>query len=113
MKTYRNITVDDDNGTMAGQYSRDGGRTWHNFRARWELEWIDLAIDRGGREVAQAIWDRQDGYGEAGYTPPQGFDWSGIRDSSDDAIDAMVEIASGVVSRADFLTALGLRKEQP
>lgn len=27
-------------------------------------------------------WDLQDGYGVAGYTPAQGWDWSGIRDSS-------------------------------
>lgn len=37
------------------------------------------------REVMEAAWAHQDGYGEPGYTPPQGWDWSGIRDSSDAA----------------------------
>lgn len=35
------------------------------------------------------IWGIQDGYGEPGFTPPQGFDWSGIRDSSTETIEAM------------------------
>ncbi len=35
------------------------------------------------------IWLMQDGYGVPGYTPPQGYDWSGIRDSTDATIIAM------------------------
>lgn len=31
-------------------------------------------------------WSLQDGYGVAGYTPPQGYDWSGIRDSTPETI---------------------------
>ena len=37
------------------------------------------------------IWSLQDGYGVAGYTPPQGHDWSGIRDSSPEATRAIYE----------------------
>jgi hypothetical protein len=37
----------------------------------------------------------QDGYGISGYTPPQGEDWSGIRDSSESAVRAMYEIVRG------------------
>lgn len=39
--------------------------------------------------VLDAIWANQDGYGIPGYTPPQGHDWSGIRDSSDEGLCAM------------------------
>jgi hypothetical protein len=37
------------------------------------------------------VYDLSDGYGEPGYIPVQGYDWSGIRDSSPAAIDAMYE----------------------
>lgn len=32
------------------------------------------------------IWAMQDGYGAKGYTPPQGQDWSGVRDSDPETI---------------------------
>jgi hypothetical protein len=43
-------------------------------------------------ETLDAIWSLQDGYGEPGYMPVQGYDWSGIRDSSDEAIAAMLAV---------------------
>lgn len=36
-------------------------------------------------ELDAALWSLTDAYGEEGYLPPQGWDWSGIRDSSDEA----------------------------
>lgn len=33
--------------------------------------------------VLMETWKYQDGYGTPGYTPSQGWDWSGIRDSSE------------------------------
>lgn len=33
-------------------------------------------------ELGDLSWEHQDGYGFIGYTPVQGWDWSGIRDSS-------------------------------
>src|SRR5581483_10532660 len=44
-------------------------------------------------EILNKTWKLQDGYGEVGFTPPQGWDWSGIRDSSD---EAKVKIATEV-----------------
>lgn len=32
--------------------------------------------------VLDLIYSMQDGYGEIGYVPDQGYDWSGVRDSS-------------------------------
>ena len=46
-------------------------------------------------DITDAIWATQDGYGIPGYTPPQGEDWSGIRDSSESAVRAMYEIVRG------------------
>lgn len=46
----------------------------------------------GDPKVGDAIWGLSDGYGEPGFVPVQGYDWSGIRDSSDDAIKAMYEV---------------------
>lgn len=39
-------------------------------------------------------WALQDGYGFEGFTPSQGWDWSGIRDSSPMAIEKMFEVVS-------------------
>lgn len=44
-----------------------------------------------------AIWDLSDGYGEPGFIPEQGYDWSGIRDSSIEAVEAMYGIAIGAL----------------
>lgn len=33
-------------------------------------------------EAYKAAWNFTDAYGELGYIPPQGYDWSGFRDSS-------------------------------
>ena len=40
-----------------------------------------------------AIWAASDGYGEPGLVPGQGYDWSGIRDSSIEAVEAMYRAA--------------------
>lgn len=39
-----------------------------------------------GRKAASTAWKLQDGYGSVGFTPDQGWDWSGIRDSSPAAL---------------------------
>ncbi len=39
--------------------------------------------------IIRECWELQDGYGEPGFTPPQGYDWSGVRDSTGEAWRAM------------------------
>lgn len=39
-------------------------------------------------------WALQDGYGIQGMSPVQGWDWSGIRDSTPSAIEQMYEVVS-------------------
>ena len=50
---------------------------------------IHAAWNGSDDKLGAVLWGLQDGYGTAGYTPPQGFDWSGIRDSSPAAVKAM------------------------
>lgn len=53
---------------------------------------INVAWRSGSSELRAAIWALSDGYGEPGYVPEQGYDWSGIRDSSTAAIEAMWKV---------------------
>lgn len=50
---------------------------------------IHEAWQNGSDFAADLIWALSDGYGEPGFVPTQGYDWSGIRDSSTAAIEAM------------------------
>jgi hypothetical protein len=43
-------------------------------------------------EFIHETWALQDGYGVSGFIPDQGWDWSGIRDSSPAAIKRMYEV---------------------
>ncbi len=104
-RTYRNVVFDDPN-NFHGEYSHDGSERWVNFGATMSLHHIHAACDRS-EEATDRIWDTQDGYGIAGFTPEQGWDWSGIRDSSDEAVAAMWEIAREYVSDAEIREALG------
>jgi hypothetical protein len=107
IKTYRNVTFNTD-GTLRGEWSLPGFGTWLRFsRARLDLLWIEAANDTGP-EVMERLWALQDGYGEPGSTPPQGWDWSGIRDSSEEAKARMLTVAAYYLPWPNFLTRLGL-----
>ena len=55
--------------------------------------WLPEIRRRGlSDEVFDAVWACADAYGEPGTVPPQGHDWSGIRDSSPGAIRDMAEV---------------------
>jgi hypothetical protein len=45
-------------------------------------------------------WRHTDAYGEVGLVPPQGWDWSGIRDSSREALAKIAQAARGVLEQA-------------
>lgn len=59
--------------------------------ARLLLPVIHNAWTTGDDATRAALWALQDGYGEPGYMPAQGYDWSGIRDSSPAAIARMAQ----------------------
>jgi hypothetical protein len=54
--------------------------------------------DNVSREVLLETWKKQDGYGEPGYMPPQGWDWSGIRDSSEEGCANMAKAIRRVLA---------------
>jgi hypothetical protein len=58
--------------------------------------WNDARV---GEADMLAIWADTDAYGEAGMVPWQGYDWSGIRDSSAEAVARMARTAGGVARR--------------
>lgn len=47
-------------------------------------------------------WSIQDGYGVPGFTPCQGWDWSGIRDSSDEAKKEMALVIISELAKRDI-----------
>jgi len=48
----------------------------------------------GDNAKMRAIWAESDGYGSPGFVPVQGYDWSGIRDSTPGAIERMFAVVS-------------------
>lgn len=104
-RIYRNVVFDDGGETFSGEYSFDGGDFWIKFSASWRLFVIDEAQTRSD-EAANLIWSEQDGYGCPGYTPVQGYDWSGIRDSSEEAKEAMYEIAKRYLDEDELRASL-------
>jgi len=102
---YRNVSVVAD-GSLSGEHDRYG--SWVRFSAHPKLLHIHEAL-RAYPDLHGPIWDVQDGYGVAGCTPPQGWDWSGIRDSSEEALDAMYAIVLEHLSDEDFSEMLGVK----
>lgn len=69
------------------------------FRTEKQREFRRRVLDavyNGGDKIWERAWKMQDGYGTPGYTPPQGIDWSGIRDSSYYAIKRIASIVKVV-----------------
>lgn len=63
------------------------------------MELIHEVWSYGTDSATEALYAAQDGYGETGLIPAQGYDWSGIRDSSIEAVEAMHLIAEGIRDR--------------
>ncbi len=77
----------------------------------WQLvlatNWTALTNDLGPeveREVLVATWRKQDGYGKVGFTPPQGWDWSAIRDSTPKAKANMAKAIRKVLGKHRITT---------
>lgn len=50
---------------------------------------IWAAWGSGDYDLIEIMWSLQDGYGSPGFVPVQGYDWSGVRDSTPDALRAI------------------------
>ena len=103
---YRNVVFSEDGKSFEGEQEYMAGH-WCGVRARLDLHTIHLACDNP--DAIERIWDRQDGYGAPGAGPD--WDWSGIRDSSEEAIADMYAIALEYVTAADLAARLGVPEE--
>lgn len=93
MPDYSNVTIHED-GSVTGTRSL-GGRPVP-FRGSLPMLWISEAYESSDA-AADEIWALQDGYGEPGYVPEQGYDWSGIRDSSPESVAGMFAAAQSLL----------------
>jgi hypothetical protein len=72
------------------------------MEARWKISSsMYLAIIKTVNWEDKRIWELTDAYGEKGYIPSQGCDWSGIRDSSLEAVWKMTDIAVKMLEAED------------
>lgn len=101
---YRNVEIRDD-GKLTGEHDKFG--SWCHFTGVLDLLWISEAIDRIAG-FGEDAWKVQDAYGEPGFTPPQGRDWSGYRDSSPPARAKMLAMAVEVMPASDFAEIMGI-----
>jgi hypothetical protein len=89
---YRNVEIAGD--LVTGEKFMDGPvNDWVKFRGSERLMKIDHAWRKGDTGIPSRIWALSDAYGTRGLIPPQGYDWSGIRDSSEVATYAMLGVA--------------------
>lgn len=52
----------------------------------------------------RSVYAQSDGYGVPGYVPPQGYDWSGVRDSSEEGKKNMAAAAR------NYLASIGVKE---
>lgn len=64
------------------------GNSTYGFSA-----WVPLSVIYNVDWTDHKVWKFSDWYGQKGYILAQGYDWSGIRDSSNDAIWKMFGVA--------------------
>lgn len=89
---YRNVEIRGD--LVIGEQYVDGlTDPWMKFRGSERLMKIHHVWNVGSSAVFREIWSLSDGYGEPGFVPVQGYDWSGIRDSTTMATLAMLDVA--------------------
>ncbi len=60
-----------------------------------------LAIIQNVNWKDKRIWELTDAYGDKGYIPSQGYDWSGIRDSSIEAVWKMTNVSVGILEEEE------------
>jgi len=98
MKTrYAKVKFNPRNGSITGMTNMGNGKEPDVcFSASVRLLAIELAMQFKPACLTR-IWALQDGYGEPGFWPAQGYDWSGIRDSTDAAKNRMFAVAREVL----------------
>lgn len=87
---YRNVKINGNH--VEGEEQLSSG-SWIRFSGDERLMKIGLAYDSDDHGIGLELYSLQDGYGQKGFVPCQGYDWSGIRDSSEKAIAEMLAVA--------------------
>jgi hypothetical protein len=54
-------------------------------------------------ELYRLVYAQSDGYGEKGFIPCQGYDWSGVRDSTDQAKADMAQVIRDYLEKHGIL----------
>lgn len=107
VSAYKNVKFNPKSGSIKGKEKFDNDKYWIDFSAELKLFSIDKAMDYPGPSFKRMA-KLADGFGAPGYFP-SGWDWSAVRDSSPEAIDAMFKIAQEVLAgKLDDLKRLGL-----
>ncbi len=75
----------------------------------WQLcviacHWAADAVlpDAQKNELYKRVYAQSDAYGPVGFIPSQGYDWSGVRDSTEESVVAMGKAAR------EYLISLGV-----
>ena len=104
---YANVKYDRCTGEIEGDTNMGIGNAMYKFSAGVKLLAVNLAMEVEPQTIVQFM-SLADGYGEAGLFP-SGYDWSGIRDSSDMSKILMAELAQRILAPyTKTLTAIGL-----
>jgi hypothetical protein len=107
MNKYANVVYNPKTGHIEGLENNGSGQPTDRFSAIISLFAIRLAMDVEPKSIG-LFMSIADGYGSPGFFPG-GYDWSGIRDSSDQAIDKMFERARQILFlRRLMLAEIGL-----
>jgi hypothetical protein len=109
MTKYKDLTFK--KSLIFGQKTMLSG-DWIRFEASKSLFLVDLAMEFVPKSL-RYFMNLADGYGFPGYFPG-GYDWSGIRDSSKDALAKMQEVAIGILETIPEkkFTKIGLNRSQ-
>lgn len=105
---YKDVTYDPASGKIEGKTNMGfEGPIDCLFSAHPTLLAVSLAMELVPRSVSQ-LMRLADGYGAPGFFPG-GYDWSGFRDSTEDAKDKMFDVATRLLTpHKERLIAMGL-----
>jgi len=95
MNAYAKVTYDRKTGHIEGLTNMGRGKPHILFSATISLFAISQAMDLEPNSIGRFM-DIADGYGEPGFFPC-GYDWSGIRDSSESSVAKMFQRAKEIL----------------
>lgn len=86
-------------GTSTEEFEVQGLDDWKLIVVTNHYSYVSSLPDLVRDEIKDRVWATQDGYGTPGFVPAQGWDWSGIRDSSEAAQKEMAALVRALFHR--------------